>query len=82
MTNTFHHEDEIAEAYDGAEFILRGLIQQDIILIPDYREPAKSATIRRAARAIADAVIRSGATFADSGDITTVPGVKLEIVRS
>lgn len=81
MTTAFQHEDEIQAAYDGAEFILRGLISRDILLVPDYREPQKTAAIRSAARAIADAVIRSGAVTGREEDITTFPGVRLERVQ-
>jgi hypothetical protein len=77
----FHSEDTIKEAYENAEMILRGFIMRDMILVPDYREPAKSETIRRVARAIADSVIRTNAYQEKEEDITTVPGVKLEIVK-
>jgi hypothetical protein len=80
-SNGFHSEDTIQEAYENAEMILRGFIMRDMILVPDYREPAKSETIRRVARAIADSVIRTNAYQEKEDDITTVPGVKLEVVR-
>lgn len=81
-STSFRSETDVETAYENAEMILRGFIMRDMILVPDYREPAKSETIRRVARAIADSVIRTNAyQDKEQEDITTVPGVKLEVVR-
>lgn len=80
-SSRFHSEDDVQSAYDAAEFILMGMIMRNVVLVPDERQPAKTVTIQRVARAMVDAVIRSGAYLDEEDDISTLPGVKLEIVR-
>lgn len=79
MTGRFHHEDDVTAAYDAAEFVVHNLVSRRLILVVDEREPAKSNTIRRLAREVADAVIRSGGI--DSTDIADFPGVQVESVK-
>lgn len=79
MTNRFHHEDDISAAYEAAEFVIRRLIDQERILVPDERPVATRNTIRQVAREVAEAVIRSDAYV--SGDISDIPGVRIERVN-
>lgn len=74
-SNRFHHEDDVTAAYEAAEFVVRRLVANETILLPDYRPGANKATVKRVAREIADAVIRSD-VMAD-GDITDL-GVTVE----
>lgn len=78
MSNRFHHEDDIQAAYEAAEFVIMGMVQRNTILVPDERQPAKRETIRKVARAVADAVIRTNSV---DEDITTVLGVNVERVN-
>jgi hypothetical protein len=78
MTDRFHHENDISAAYESAEIIVAGLVQRNVVLVPDEREPARTHTIRRLARDVTDAVIRSG--YENLGDISEIPGVQIERV--
>lgn len=81
MSNRFQHEDDISAAYEAAEFVIRRLIQQEVILVPDERPVASRNTVRKVAREVADAVIRSDSNADISGDISDVPGVRIERVN-
>lgn len=70
QSERFHHEDDIAAAYEEAEAaVWRGLVKLagEMTIRRQNGEPC-SAAVRRFARSIADAVIRSDPS--DFADIT------------
>jgi hypothetical protein len=75
----FHHEDEVLAAYEEAEAAVWRATIQIAGSLELKRHPGENYadTVRRVARAIADAVIRS---TPEMDDIASVPGVKVETI--
>jgi predicted PilT family ATPase len=74
---SFIHEDDVKAAYEAAEFSLKRSFRGSKTF-EDWKKADFDNMVRRVARDVADAVIRSQLV---EGDIADVPGIHVERVN-